>query len=275
MLTTAAFLILATAPDTVAPRATAPVIAAKQKIVVLDVVVDDVEKNIVSPLTEVLSTEIARTGRFDVVTGRDLASLLGYQAEKQRMNCDDVSCFAELGGSMGARLIVASAVGKVGDMYVVNVKLIDTKNVQVEQRVYEKVEGRVEVLLDTFKKIVPRLFSSVPFADEASEGGPSMWRSPRTWAYTTLIAGAALAIFGGVSTGMAVHAVADKPQWTIDDANSSRMWAGLMYTGYGAGAALLITGASLWLISGHSAAPVAATIVPTENGLALSLGGRW
>ena len=96
--------------------------------------------------------------------------------------------------------------------------------------------------------------------------------------YTTLVGGTALAIFGGVSMWMAIHAVSE-PQWTKDDADSSRRWAGLMYAGYGTGAALLLTSGALWLFADRTSTAetprVAASVVPTANGVALSLGGRW
>jgi len=265
------------APASIPPVVDAPhASGSKPKIVVMDVLVQDVDAKIAAPLTEVLSTEIGRLQKFEVITSRDIATMVGFTAEKQKMGCDDVSCIAEIGGSLGAELIVGSSVGKVGDTFVVNIKLIDTRKVKVEQRVYEKVQGRAEDLLDAFKKAVPRLFNTAALPDENQA---SVFASPKTWTYITLGTGAAAAVFGGVSMFLAINAVKNKPQWTIEQANSSRMWAGMMYGGFGAGAALLLTSASLWLFTGHPAAtietPVALGIAPAANGFALSLQGAW
>ena len=78
---------------------------------------------------------------------------------------------------------------------------------------------------------------------------------------------------------MSIHAVRGKPQWTQSDADSSRMWAGLMYGGYGTGAALLLTSGALWILTGQPSSSAArtttASVTPLDNGATLSFSGRW
>jgi len=116
---------------------------------VLDLEAAGVDRALAKNLTQILSTEVKRIEGATVIGRDDVAAMLQYEADKQNLGCseDQTSCLAELGDALGVRRIVIGQVGKVGDSYVVNLRLVQTEQVVVENRVTETYRGREEVLL--------------------------------------------------------------------------------------------------------------------------------
>ncbi len=102
----------------------------------------------------------------------------------------------------------------------------------------------------------------------------------RLWAHLTLWSGVALVTFGGISAALSKAAAdnyAESP--TRQTWDRSRLWAGMMWAGFGAGAALVTTGVVLWLRGGTPREnPSSAFVVsPAGAGGGLTLGwqGRF
>ena len=128
------------------------------KLAVLDVSVKNVDHETGDIFTEVLTAEVAGLGLHEVMSGSEINAIIGFEAQKELLSCDDSACMAELGGALGADMIVISQVGKVGETFVVSIKLVDTKEVKAHKRIYETVEGRVDAVLAVIRSGVARLF---------------------------------------------------------------------------------------------------------------------
>jgi hypothetical protein len=59
----------------------------------------------------VVAAEADRLGGFEVVSGRDVQAMLGFERARELAGCDDLACFAEIGGALGAQRILVSSVG--------------------------------------------------------------------------------------------------------------------------------------------------------------------
>ena len=65
--------------------------------------------------------------------------MLALDKMKSLSGCDSsVSCLAEIGGALGVELMIAGRVGKLGNSYVINLQLVNTKKSFVEQRLDKK-----------------------------------------------------------------------------------------------------------------------------------------
>ncbi len=51
-----------------------------------------------------------------VTTIADLNAMLQAEAAKDLLDCDDVSCAAEIGGAVGADRILAGSIGRIGNL---------------------------------------------------------------------------------------------------------------------------------------------------------------
>ena len=96
----------------------------RTKVAVLDTEIVGLEEGQGKVFSEVLTAEIDALGRFDIISGNEILTMLGFENQKMMLGCEDSSCMAELGGAVGADFLVYSNVGLVGSTYVVSVKLI-------------------------------------------------------------------------------------------------------------------------------------------------------
>ncbi|MBI5510887.1 MAG: hypothetical protein HY903_19170 [Deltaproteobacteria bacterium] len=134
--------------------------ADKSAVAVLDIQGTGIDAALLPTLTEVLTVEIDSLGMYKVVAGRDVQAMLGFEKQKDMLGCTDAACLAEIGGALGVDRIVVSQIGKVGNTYVVNIKIINIRMADTEGRVYETVKGEVDALIETIKKSVVKLLGS-------------------------------------------------------------------------------------------------------------------
>lgn len=105
----------------------------------------------------------------------------------------------------------------------------------------------------------------------------------RTWGHVSFWSGVGLLALGGVATWQAIDAAdAYNASYGDDQAagDRSRAWAGVMYTGYAAGAALITTGLVLWLTGpgpDETARSAGLHVAPTpgSGGLSVGVRGNW
>jgi hypothetical protein len=135
-------------------------LADKSGVAVLDIQGTGIDTQLLPTLTEVLTVEIDALGKYKVVAGRDIQSMLGFEQQKDMLGCTDAACLAEIGGALGVDRIVASHIGKVGSTYVVNIKLINIRKADTEGRVYETVRGEVDALIATIRTSAGKLFAN-------------------------------------------------------------------------------------------------------------------
>jgi TolB-like protein len=139
----------------------------KTKIAVMELKAKSgLEETKASTLTDVLCTEIANLGNFDVIGKDDMQAMLQHITDKQLLECDDTKCLAQVGGALGVSRLVAGNIGMLGQTYVINVKLIDIDNATVLNRVSEKFEGGEAGLIDKMGECTRKLFNIKPVEPE-------------------------------------------------------------------------------------------------------------
>jgi hypothetical protein len=272
-LSLVAVMVLASATTT--PQTDRP------KIAVLDVQVTNLDKELSRVLTDVLSSAVYALGTYEVVTPRDVEAMLDMESKKQLLTCNELSCMAEIGGALGTQYIIDSSIGKVGQTYVINIKLINTAHVTVEGRISESVRGELDDVLNTIKKAVAGMFAHAGAATSAAGPGqpPSQSTAPPPAGSTTPegvartadapVAGvglAPLALWGagaaGLVTGAVVYAVArhfvvqaraDTMQLDVRDDNAkARAYEIGGWSALGIGVACVATGFLVWALTGSS-----------------------
>jgi len=123
--------------------------ASKVRIAVMDFTAKGgIEQSQLDVLTDVVANEIRSTRLYDVLSKADIQSMLSLEEQKQLAGCDEASCLAEIGGALGVEYLVTGNVGKFGDVFAVNLKLLNTRKARVENSVFHKVSGGEMALLD-------------------------------------------------------------------------------------------------------------------------------
>jgi len=120
-----------------------------------------------------------------------------------------------------------------------------------------------------------------PMPPGVTTGAPG--RPLDTWGHAAFWSGAGLLVLGGGAMIVSMHEGSvyqnddETHEARLDAAGKSRAWAGVMWAGYGAGAALLATGITLWLLDDDAPGTTTAGAAPTPDGSGwvFGLGGRW
>ncbi len=113
---------------TQAPAATA---AAIPKLVVMPLQSTSLPEGAVGTLNELLANSVRRLGKHEVSGLSDIDAMLGLENIKDQLGCSDVACAAQIGGALGAELLLAGQVARLGNSIVIVLKLIDAKHQQV------------------------------------------------------------------------------------------------------------------------------------------------
>ncbi len=160
----------------------------KPKLVVLDLTpAGGVEPQVAGALTEALSTEVAARGFFDVLSSKDIATMLGLERQRQMLGCsDDTSCLTELTGALGARFVMNGSVAKLGEAFQLTLQTMDSTKAQ-------PIGRSTRIAPD-----LAALQAQLPYAVAEATGTPLPPPPSRVLPYALMGTGAAAVIGGGV-----------------------------------------------------------------------------
>jgi hypothetical protein len=255
--------------------------AQKTKIAVLSMKCErGMDESLVGILNELLLTEFEKTGKYEVISDTDLNSILRLEQKKRLLDCTDITCLSEIGGALGVEKMVSASIGRVGDYYLINMKLINVRGIKVEKRINRKVEGEENELIGAMEASVRDLATGV--AGEVSAWKKEAPTHPYAlWGHVTFWSGVGCAGVGVLALFLAKDA-GDEFDYAGDpaDLDKSKTWSGVMWTGFSLGAALMATGITLWLLEPTEAGlpeSTAASVVPAPDGqgMVFTIVGRW
>ena len=149
--------------------------SAAEKIVVMDLQAErGLDKGLAKLLNELILTEFQKAGKYEVFGERDIVSMMSFEDTKIKLTgCTDDNCLAEIGGALGVDMIVASNIGKVGDNYLLNMKMLDVKRAVVKKRVSEITKAEENALLEAVRKAVASLCGTAAKNEIANTRKPS------------------------------------------------------------------------------------------------------
>lgn len=130
---------------------------AQISIAVLNIRSAQLEEQDCIVVTNFMTAELQKVPGHRVLAWDDVAKMLEHQAGKQALGCDDDQCIAEIGGALGVDFIVAGDIGKLGNRYLMNLKLIDIGRAETKQRASRTVEGDMGLLIDEMPGMVSEL----------------------------------------------------------------------------------------------------------------------
>ncbi|RJO74270.1 MAG: hypothetical protein C4523_01080 [Myxococcales bacterium] len=117
-----------------------------------------VTKDDVDSISGLLSSEVEHVSGVRVITEADIATILKGEEKKQRCGVDDTSCLAEIGNALGVPEAVSGDLGKVGNVWILNLRRIAVREVRVLKRASRKVSGPIDDLIDALPGAVEELF---------------------------------------------------------------------------------------------------------------------
>ena len=274
------------------------------QLAVLDVKTTGVDESLGPVLTEVLSTALANNPGITVIAGSDIKAMLDFEASRALFSCEESACVAEMGGALGVDGIVITQVAKVGDTYVINLKLLNVLEARTEARISKTAQGKVDLLLEAIRQGGRQLLSKAKVKPKASgkPGSTSEDAEVSSGAQPTdddifrkAPGGAAkgggigvgpIVLFGvgvaAIGAGVAFHIKAQNAynsasglpvgNETVQAGQTDQLVALL---GYGVGTAAIVGGALWWWLgSDDDSDSVALVPVVTDQAFGFSLVGR-
>jgi TolB-like protein len=132
-------------------------------------------------LSEVALTEASRVAGLEVIGRSDIAAMVGFEKQKQMLGCaDDAGCLAEIGGALGVDYVLLGSLGRLGNLYRVDLKLVDARKARVLARTGDSVTGEEEKLVATVQKAVRELVGPLAERPPAAASAATLAQGPAT-----------------------------------------------------------------------------------------------
>src|SRR5512142_3238640 len=132
--------------------------ADRPKLVVMPLQASGLSEPAVKMLDELLVDSVRRLGKHQVIGKTDIDTMLGLENMKDQLGCDDVACAAQIGGALGADLLLAGRVAKLGESIIIVLKLIDAKKQEVLSSTKHKAADNENVYDKAVEEAVMQLF---------------------------------------------------------------------------------------------------------------------
>jgi TolB-like protein len=110
-------------------------------------------------ISDRLRNDFFATGMVDVMERDQMQSILNEQGLQQSGVCTDDGCMVELGKMLGVRRLIAGSIGKLGSMYLLNVRSIDISTGKIDCAVTNDIKGEIEDVVSVLNTVASKLAS--------------------------------------------------------------------------------------------------------------------
>ena len=204
-----------------APPVAQPAKPHLPRIAVLDMQAHGgVSADFVQGITSVVVHDVRERAADTAVVGSDdIRALVGLEHQKQLLGCTNVSCLAEIGGALGAERLVLGSLARFGETYVLDLRLIDSRNAHVLSQGSARFRAD-DAVPDAVARSVAGLFPMSAAANGSARPELTEEIAPRRsrplawtlWTSGAVAAGFAIYGLGRVAqTQNAINAIANDP----------------------------------------------------------------
>ena len=116
-------------------------------------------------LGDVIVQEVRNSRVFSrAISSKELETLIGFEQQKQLMNCSETGCLAEISGQLGVDLVLTGNIGRVGRLAVINLQLLEVKRGASVASVSKTVcADREELILQALRPAVQQMLLDAQF----------------------------------------------------------------------------------------------------------------
>jgi len=108
-------------------------------------------------LSDRLRIELFNTNVFAVMERSQMQDILKEHAFQMSGACNDEGCMIEMGQILGVETLIGGSIGKLGDMFLVNLRAIDIRSGRISAVVSEDISGSIEKVVKLLPSIAARL----------------------------------------------------------------------------------------------------------------------
>ena len=113
-------------------------------------------------LTDRLTTKMAQAGKFVIIERARMNEVLAEQGFQQS-GCVSSECAVEAGSMLGVEIIVTGSIGKLGDLYTMDVRAISVESGKIINQASQDCECKISVVL---REVIPYIARQLSY-----EGG--------------------------------------------------------------------------------------------------------
>jgi TolB-like protein len=114
--------------------------------------------------TEVISdrlrSELFNTGKVNVMERDQMQEILKEQGFQQSGACTNEACMVEIGQLLGVEQLITGSLGKVGSMFLVNLRVIDVKTAKIMKVVSVDIKGDLDEVVTKLPGVASQLVAS-------------------------------------------------------------------------------------------------------------------
>ncbi|MBD3420890.1 MAG: hypothetical protein GF398_12290, partial [Chitinivibrionales bacterium] len=108
-------------------------------------------------ISDRLRVELFRTGSVNVMERDQMQEILKEQGFQQSGACTDEACLVEVGQLLGVKSLVTGSIGKLGSIFMVNLRMIDVSTARISKVVSKDIRGEIEEVVDYLPEIAAQL----------------------------------------------------------------------------------------------------------------------
>jgi hypothetical protein len=144
--------------------------AAPLKIAVVTLTTGEgVVPGVGTPLTEAVVAELRKQPGASVLAPSEMTAMLSHEQQKQLLGCESEKCRVDLGTAAGADRLVLGDVARLGESWLLHLKLLDVQKAAVVSQVDRRQKGgTVDDLLDALPSMVKQLMAG----EQKDQGAP-------------------------------------------------------------------------------------------------------
>lgn len=251
------FSLVAAVAFAAAAAPPAPAVQAPVKLAIPTLTALNMSEKEVAYFTDHLAARLSVEG-LEVITAAQIATLIGFERQKQMAGCSEESCMAELVDALGADAVITGSLGRFGQRFQVNVKAVRANNAKPLSVYTAEARGEA-ALLERFNEAAGVLAHGVlgafgrkrATAAVVGQGGSlrSLTWIPATAAGASVIAGGVFLVLARGDYDALVEAdptvVNDADARALRDRGNLYQWVGI--GGLALGAAAGATAVAFWL----------------------------
>ncbi len=122
---------------------------------------EGVSEKTVAAVSDAVNAEVRRHAGVTLVSQDEIKSALSLEEQKMMAGCSSTQCVAEVGGALGVDNMLTGSIGKVGESWLVFLKVIDVKKVTTLRQADRRIrKGGLDDVLDAIPGLVTELFGS-------------------------------------------------------------------------------------------------------------------
>jgi len=172
----------------------------KVTVAVLDFDGKGVAESEASILSDRFRSELVKTEAVKVVERGQMNTIL-EEIGFQQSGCTTSECLVEIGQVLNVQRMISATVGKLGNVYTIDLRMIDVGTAEILSSISEDHDGEMSELLNLMKSMAVRMAANASGKEVKSseEDGGNFW----LWATvgTVAVGAAAVLLVGGGKDG--------------------------------------------------------------------------